>query len=133
MKSPIMIFAVMLLSLVACSSNTWLKSPVKLYFKKIVTPDFTLEWYYHSLITSNTPDVITVRQGGVLDTLCRATNVSDVNVFASDSIVINFIGSPRLYATKLNSDFSLGKYNVTCNTIPIKPPNGHRPIFKDEQ
>lgn len=65
----------------------------KLYLKYIRTPDIEIEWYFHSTITTITPDVITVKKGSELDTVCISRNIADVYLI-SDVIYIDFYGYP---------------------------------------
>ena len=89
-------FAAGLVVVSGCQCGVSFKDPEKLYLKRIETPAAKVEWYFESLITSTTPDVITLEKGGRSDTICRAQNVKDVQLMDT-TLLIQFYGTPRLY------------------------------------
>lgn len=115
----------MILGVLSCKNAILSEAPTKLYLKRIETPSVRVEWYFHSLISSTTPDIVTVTKNGSLDTVCRAQNVKDVQLTDS-TLVLEFYGAPRCYGKEITIPTSLN--GIGIETDPNH--NGIGPTYR---
>jgi hypothetical protein len=101
---------------IGCNKNgKFPNEALPLYLKKIHTPNFTIGWYYKSLISNTTPDFVVVTANQRENIICRSHNVSDVVLFGKDSIQIVFCGEPKLY----NELIKLPPTVAGCKIVPL--------------
>lgn len=70
-------------------------------YKKIQTADLELEWFGYASAWMGSPDYLTVKTQQGIDTLCRASNITDVNFF-NDTITIYSWGALKLHNELIN-------------------------------
>jgi hypothetical protein len=118
--------AVVLVGLLLCVGCSPFGRPDKLFLKRIETPGVTVEWYFHSLITSTTPDVVTLNVEGVVDTVCRAQNIKDVQLV--DSVLfLRFYGDPLKYGNAIIVPAEVLGIAIEVDTaFPIPAPSYRR-------
>lgn len=75
----------MVLLSVACSGDKFIR-------RKIKQKDITVLWYYHSLITNNTPEMVVVRSGFKEQEVFKSRAIVDVWV-EGKSLVVKLNGS----------------------------------------
>jgi len=118
-----------LLSLASCTGSTVFKKPDKLYLNYIETDSIVIEWYFHSLITSTTPDIVTLEREARLDTICRASNIKNVRLI-NDRILLDFYGSPRCYNRDVTIPVSVLGTVILVDTAHPSPDPVFRETFK---
>jgi hypothetical protein len=118
-----------LLSLASCNGSTFFKKPDKLYLKYIETDSITIEWYFHSLISSTTPDIVTLEREGRLDTICMTSNIMDVQLL-NRGIVLDFYGTPRCRDNEISLPDSVSGLDVVVDTAHRTPGPRFRETFK---
>jgi hypothetical protein len=124
---------VVVLLFTSCVPDFKIEEPEKLFFKKIETPNITLEWYFHSLITSNTSDYVVLIKNDKTDTICISDNIHDVNILNEDTILLTFYGHPSndLNSVEINQDI-LG-CTIIIDTTVIRGELTYRKSFKEKK
>lgn len=107
------------------------EEPEKLFLKKIEMPDFKLEWYYHSLITSTTSDYVVLTKNNRTDTICVSDNIHDVNVFNADTIELFFYGQPCNNLKSINIEKEILGCCIIVDTTANQGELKHRKSFKN--
>lgn len=69
-------------------------------YKKIQTADLELEWFGYSSAWMDSPDYITLKTNQGFDTLCRASNITDINLF-NDTITVYSLGPLTLHGESI--------------------------------
>lgn len=90
----------------------------KLYLKEVTTPELKLEWYYHSTLTTTTPDYVVAESNGVLDTICISDNIASL-VLTNSSVEIGFYGTPKRYGKPISINRKTFLYDVMVDTLFI--------------
>lgn len=106
------------------------EQPEKLYYKMIEVPDFKLEWYYHSLITSTTPNYVVLSKDGQTDTICMSDNIHDINVYIPDTIKLIFYGLPKKRQEYIDIDEKILGCFIIVDTTAIRGEYTFRKSFK---
>lgn len=109
MRNTIVIF-LLIVFCISCNSKP-------LYFKKIITPEYEVRWYYYSYITSESPDYVEVFVDNQSTIVCESDNISDVNIINGDSLVIYFPGKPCLYDGDAIFDTNVSGLKIVVDTV----------------
>jgi hypothetical protein len=106
---------ILLFALQSCAPDFSGDKPDKLFIKRIKTSDVELDWYYHSLISNTTPYYVTLKRNDVLDTICVAHNIADVNIVDS-TVMLGFYGSPSVYSKSAKVKITSLNYSIKADT-----------------
>lgn len=104
----------------------------RIFFKKIKTPVIEIEQYTYFAAWANSPDIVTLKKGNVLDTVCISDNVADINVTESDKVVMGFYGSPAKYMAPIIIREEIQKCPIKIDTTHRQPPPQARQGFKEK-
>lgn len=91
----------------------------RLYIKEVQNNDVKLDWFFYSAAYSESPDYITVNQGGTIDTICTASNIAGLRLDA-DKIMLGFYGSPQLYGEPIEVPTKVMGYKVLIDTNYVR-------------
>lgn len=84
------ILVLIIFHLISCNNAT------PLYFKRIETRNYKIDWYYFSHYTSSSPFFVEVKKNDSSIVICKSYNIIDVNIINEDSIKILFNEKPML-------------------------------------
>lgn len=88
--------------------------------KKIEDGKATIEWKRTTgVLDQNFPQIITVRNGQSIDTICESHNIADLEL-NENNLIIGFYGRPVKYNNKLNLPKRILNYNVKVDTTYTK-------------
>lgn len=88
--------------------------------KKIEDGKVTIEWKRTTgVLDQNFPQIITVRNGQSIDTICESHNIADLKL-NEYNLIIGFYGQPVKYNNKLNLPKRILNYNVKVDTTYTK-------------
>lgn len=112
--------------MVACNPK-----PEPLFFKKIKTKNFELNWYYFSYLSNESPDIIDMKRGEETYNICKSPNIYDVNIFGEDSVLITFIDSPKFAEGNNLLVNQLFNIPIRIDSIPNSKFYKSKPFFKE--
>lgn len=67
------------------------------FLKRIEFPGGSVEWFYWPMRSGSITDLLLFEYMGGIDTICVAENITDINVYYPDSLVVTFHGKPTAY------------------------------------
>lgn len=113
MRSIIILIVAILLQ--GCFPSFKPKDEDRLYLKEIDSSPVKLEWFFYSSAYTDSPDLITISIGEKVDTICKATNISDLKLI-NNKIKIGFYGQPILFEKKINLSSYIMNYEILVDT-----------------
>jgi hypothetical protein len=115
-----------ILSLASCGGH--IPEPTRSYYKIVRTTELDLRWYRDNYFTNSRVDHITITVSGVVDTVCIAENIVDVNIYDQDSVVVKFVGNPQKYLEPAQVKSSVLGIVVHYDTTGVWPGDVRRPF-----
>ncbi len=101
----------------ACGNSD--DTPEKLFVKRIQTYDTTVEWYYHSLVGGTTAEIIVIYVGDQMDTVCQATNISDIKLNKNKILEVYFDGPPVKYNKRQNINNNILGVDIIIDSTSV--------------
>ncbi len=111
-----------LIYFISCGQTFKLDLRDRIFFRKIKTTSIEVEWYTYSAAWANFSDVVTVKKGNILDTVCISDNIADLYVVDSNKIVIGFYGFPARYMDPIKIRQKVLESPIIIDTTYIPPP-----------
>lgn len=88
--------------------------------KKIEDGKVTIEWKRTiGVLDQNFPQIITIRSGQSIDTICESHNIADLKL-NKYNLIIGFYGHPVKYNNKVNLPVKALNYNIRVDTTYVK-------------
>ena len=113
----------------ACNGRE--EPPIKLFVKELEVKDVTIEWYFHSLIGSTSPDYVVALRGKEADTICVADNIANVAV-QEVGIKLEFFGNPQRNMQNTKVKRSVFGHRIIIDTSVVNPgPTGRSYYIKE--
>ncbi len=134
MKLKVIVISLVVLITLSCEyAKSW--GAERLYFKRIQASSIKIDWFHYSHITSISPDYVLIQKGQVIDTICFADRVDDVNITIDDSVTIKllFSSTPTRYGKKIEIKDNYLGYKVTVDTTGTKNRPMKREYFKVDE
>lgn len=93
--------------------------------KTVLLNGSKIEWFSMSSAYAQVADYITVSDGKRADTICRATNIADIEVLQNQNLVIGFYGKPEMYSSPALLNNSIIKFDIDSTYIHQYPQNNN--------
>jgi hypothetical protein len=96
-------------------------TPPKTVIKAVAVNGSQIEWFSLSSAYAEVPDYITISNGKIVDTICRATNIADIKVLQNQNLIIGFYGSPKMYDGSALLKGSVIKFDIDSTYVRQYP------------
>lgn len=94
-------------------------APPKNILKSMKIGNAEIEWFSLSSAYADVPDCITIRNGKLVDTICKSNNIADFKDLGNNKILIGFYSVPKQHGETIELPREFSNFTLVVDTTYI--------------